>query len=138
MEQALHEMVTKRYKTEYETTLQATRCVTFFGTPHLGMSIDFLVPITEGRLHESSRRTLEDIRSNSEMLKMLRDTLSSLQKSITFITCEEQRMTAAQVRIQLVNYLAMNISPMMLTKPRTPEVSLPETCTKLWTRIQRD
>jgi len=81
---------------EYEVTLRAIQCVTFFGAPHMGMSIEYLEPITRVREHESMRRILEDLRPNSELLRTLRATLADLQQ-IAFITCLEQRRTLVQV-----------------------------------------
>lgn len=93
----LHDLKTKKEKPGYERILKAIRCVTFFGSPHSGMTIKHLEPITLEREHESMKRILEDLRKDSEMLRVLRETLQDTQTEISFITCVEQQLTQAQV-----------------------------------------
>lgn len=66
----------------------------------MGMSIENLEPIIKDREHESMKRTLEDLRPDSELLRTLRATLADL-KQIQFITCLEQKRTLAKVSIKL-------------------------------------
>jgi hypothetical protein len=91
----LHELSTKKQNPGYENTLNAIRCVTFFGTPHHGMSIQYLEPVAEQRKHDAMKRTLHDLAADSEMLKMLGDAMRSLKSDVKFITCIEQKMTNA-------------------------------------------
>ncbi|KAF2877237.1 hypothetical protein BDV95DRAFT_601651 [Massariosphaeria phaeospora] len=94
---ALHNLSSKRKENGFGDTLQAIRCVTFFGTPHTGMSVEELQPLTNGRIHSAASRTLEDLRQNSQILDILREGLQNLNTdiefNIKFITCVEQKLT---------------------------------------------
>ncbi|OCK98199.1 uncharacterized protein K441DRAFT_741253, partial [Cenococcum geophilum 1.58] len=85
----------QKCNTEYGQTLSAIRCAAFFGTPHQGMNNEPLEPLTLKRIHSSMTRTLRDLQPDSELLKMLRDTLTELSPDIRFITCVEQKLTLA-------------------------------------------
>jgi hypothetical protein len=65
------------------------------------MSIEFLEPLTNSRTHDAMKRTLRDLTPNSEMLKILRETLTALSSEIRFITCVEQKLTQAPVSDKL-------------------------------------
>lgn len=84
-----------RDEPEYEKTLNAIRCATFFGTPHQGMSLEYFQPIATDR----RMKTLIVIEPNSEILNLLRETFARLQNHITFITCLEQLETQSPVRV---------------------------------------
>lgn len=87
---------------EYDLTFRAIQCVTFFGVPLEGMSIQSLEPITDARDHDAMRRTLGDIQEQSELLNELRTSLAGFQ-GINFITCEEQKLTKARVSSGMMN-----------------------------------
>jgi hypothetical protein len=70
------------------------------------MSNEPLEPLTLKRTHSSMTRTLRDLQPGSELLKMLRDTLTRLSPDIRFITCVEQKLTLAPVREKRVDLLA--------------------------------
>lgn len=72
------------------------------------MSVDFLEPLTMKRKHPSMTRTLRDLQDGSEILNMLRGTLTALSKDIRFITCVEQKLTLAPVREKRVDQLEHN------------------------------
>ncbi|CAO2656100.1 Nn.00g049030.m01.CDS01 [Neocucurbitaria sp. VM-36] len=91
----LHKLSFDKQNPEYQLTLKAIRCATFFGTPHQGMSIQYLEPLTDQRSHDSMKRTLRDLASNSELLKILGDALRTLSEDLRFITCVEQKLTEA-------------------------------------------
>lgn len=61
------------------------------------MSVQFLEPLTHRRQHDAMKRTLQDLTANSEILKMLGDALRNLSENVKFITCIEQKLTAAPV-----------------------------------------
>ena len=69
------------------------------------MSNEPLEPLTLKRTHSSMTRTLRDLQPGSELLKMLRNTLTRLSTDIRFITCVEQKLTLAPVREKRVDLL---------------------------------
>lgn len=61
------------------------------------MSIRFLEPHTTKHVRSATKRTLQNLWHDSEILKKLRKTLRMLSKDIRFITCIEREPPRAPV-----------------------------------------
>ena len=107
--------MSKSHKEDYTHTYKAVRCATFFGTPHQGMSVGPLKNMASKRAHENMKQTLNDLdrRSDSEILRMLRETLTMLASSshVRLITCIEQKLTSVPVREILLYRVRVMFTP---------------------------
>lgn len=102
----MHELTLRRDKIEYKDILNAIECATFFGTPHQGMDVDLLKPLTINRSDSSMMENLNDIRHGSQILNTLHSALHSTSRDIRVITCVEQKLTFATVCLKPVNLIS--------------------------------
>jgi hypothetical protein len=121
----LQHLSSERDQEEAKNTLGAIRCALFFGAPHQGMNIEYLEPFVEKHAHSSKLNTIRDLKADSEMLEILRNSLDRLIHQMEIITCIEQRVTTAPVHITHSILVSCYIWLTQLVYPWTASSKLP-------------